>query len=300
MRENEVNEKKVSIILVNYNGFSDTVECIESIKKNTYSNYELIVVDNGSTEKPTTSDLNAIKETSIFIPLEKNIGFSGGNNVGIRYAIEHGSDYVLLLNNDTVVERHFLTQMVNAAQKKNDLGVIGGKIKYYSNPDKIWFGGGGFDESNGYVWHKRYNQTDDQGGNDIIEQSFLTGCLMLIPIPIINTVGLLDEKFFLYCEDTEFSCRVRKHGFKLWLCEDAVIYHKVSASSGANSYITTYYSVRNTLYVGRMYCNNMRALYQKYFVLWIKKVLKRQLKIRPIIRGIIDYKMGKKGQIEYK
>lgn len=288
---------KVSIILVNYNGFNDTVECVESLLKLKYKQFDMIVVDNGSTISPTEGQMDFLKTNCVYIENRNNTGFSGGNNVGIQYAVDQGAEYVLLLNNDTVVEPDFLDILVCAALTREKVGIVGGKIKYYSEPDKIWYGGGGYNRENGYVWHERYNQTDTGNTGEVKEETFVTGCLMLIPVSVLDKVGLLDESFFLYAEDTEFCCRVLSKGYKIWFCEDAVIYHKVSASTGADSFASTYYSTRNILMVAKKYCKNIRLCYKKYGILWMKKIIKGQLKIAPVFKGWRDYKKGITGPL---
>ena len=289
---------KVVIILVNYNGFTDTVDCLKSLKLVNYPNNEIIVVDNGSTVVPDPEDIRYIRENALLLESNSNLGFSGGNNIGIKEALNLAADYILLLNNDTVVEPDFLIELVKVAEKKKNVGIVGGKIKYYSAPDIIWFGGGSYDDNSGYVWHERYNQQDEGNTGDVIEQSFITGCLMLIPVGVIRKVGTLSEEFFLYAEDTEFSCRVRHAGYKLWFCENVVIYHKVSASTGAGSYQSTYYSVRNTLFVAKRYCHSMMQCYRTYGFLWAKKIIKGKMKLKPTIRGVFDYWRGLTGPLQ--
>lgn len=281
---------KVSIILVNFNGYEDTVECVKSLQNIKYDDYEIIVVDNGSTKKTSQDNVDFLVQNTTYIQSKENLGFSGGNNIGIKHAIENGTDYTLLLNNDTTVDIDFLSVLVDAAMKEERVGIVGGKIKYYSNPKMIWFGGGGYNDENGYVWHERYNQLDEGNTGEVTEQQFITGCLMLIPVDVIRDVGMLDEKFFLYAEDTEYSCRVRRAGYKLFFCENAIIYHKVSASTGPGSFTSTYYSVRNTLYVAEEYCRSMRKCYRYYGLLWLKKILRKNIKLMPVLRGYIDYK----------
>ena len=142
-------EPKVSVVLVNYNGYKDTVDCLKSLSRVDYDNFDVIVVDNASTELPTKDEMAYIKSQALFLPVQHNLGFSGGNNIGIEQAIKNGAAYVLLLNNDTTVEPDFLKNMVEAAKNGRDVGIVTGKIRFFSRPDYIWFGGGYFDNRDG-------------------------------------------------------------------------------------------------------------------------------------------------------
>lgn len=288
----------VFIILVNFNGYEDTIKCIESLKNISYVNYDIVVVDNGSTVQPTNQQINYLKNNVILLDMKTNLGFSGGNNIGISYAKMHGAEFVLLLNNDTTVEKNFLSILVQTALSNADVGIVGGKIRYYFEPNKIWFGGGTYDFDNGFVNHQRMNELDENSSTKIREITFMTGCLMLIPITVIDNIGLLDESFFLYAEDTEFSCRVLKKGYKIIYCEDSIIYHKVSSSTKAGSFNSQYYNVRNNLYVAKKYCNNIFKSYRTLGLFWIKLLFKRKMNLLPILRGWLDYSRGITGPIK--
>lgn len=287
-------EPLVYIILVNYNGFSDTLECIESIRNITYKNYKIIVVDNKSTDEPEKEQLLFLRANTIYIQSESNLGFSGGNNIGIRYAKENNADYVLLLNNDTTVESDFLTKLVVAAKEKEDKGVFGCKIKYYWNKEQIWFDGGTFDFKTANTSH--YHTRVSNGA--IEEVTFLTGCLMLIPMEVLNGVGMLDETYFLYAEDTDYCCRVMEANYKLYYCPEAVIYHKEGASTGKTSELKQYYVERNGLYICKKYSTHpIRACLKRAYFTW-KSVLRGRLKFKPIFSAYVAFIRNKCGKWE--
>ena len=151
----------VYIVLVNYNGIQDTIECIESIKKTTYSNYYIVVVDNASTK----GDINIVKQQwddIIVIKNDENVGFAKANNIGIKYALDHDSDLIVLLNNDTIVNTDFLPKIVDKFDKHN-IEVLTCAIKYYSDKEKYWYAGGEFKWSKGYGVH----YTDERLNNEI-------------------------------------------------------------------------------------------------------------------------------------
>lgn len=287
--------RKVTAILVNYNGYEDTIECVRSLMKATYDNLEIIVVDNGSTKMPTQEQKLYLQEHADYVETHRNLGFSGGNNVGIRRAIEHGADYVLLLNNDTIVTDGFLNPMISAAERTKDVGIVGGKIFFHTKPEVVWYGGGSYDFSNGNAKHWPGGQITDAFTESVQEVSFVTGCLMLIPVSVIERIGFLDETFFLYAEDTEFCCRAIQSGLKLLYCPDAVIYHKVSASTGGTSYATQYYMTRNNLYVAKMYGTNPMKAYCYLCLRSVVRVIKRKQNLYPVLCGWYDFAKNKKG-----
>ena len=282
--------------MVNYNGFNDTVECVESLKKISYSNYEIIVVDNHSTEAPTAWQLEYLQLHTRYIANNINLGFSGGNNVGIQMAKELGAQYVLLINNDTTVKEDFLDVLVEASIKNPNCGIVGGKIKFHKHPDLIWFGGGEFDKKTGEGKHQRWNCVDNENIDEIKKVTFLTGCLMLIPMSVISTVGMLEEKYFLYSEDTEYCCRVMASQYQLLYCDNAVIFHKVSASTGEKSDISQYYMIRNKLYIVKEYCEKTYLCYARIFWKLAKDIVRGRMDLMPNLRGVYDFMRGKTGQ----
>lgn len=285
-------EPLIHIILVNYNGFSDTIECIESLKKITYTNYKIIVVDNNSTVDPTDYQLSYLQENTVFIRSDENLGFSRGNNIGINYAKENKANYILLLNNDTTVEPDFLTKLVTAADEKKDNGIFGCKIMYYWDREKVWFGGGTFNFKTGNTSH--YHKAEKK--DSIEEVTFLTGCLMLIPIKILDSVGFLDESYFLYAEDTDYCCRVMSEGYHLYYCPNAVIYHKEGASAGTTSNIKQYYIERNGLFICKKYsAYPVSACMKRAYVTW-KSVFRGRLNFQPIWCAYLDFIRNRHGK----
>lgn len=230
---------RVSIIILNWNGLKDTIECLDSLKEITYPNYEVIVVDNASIQNEAVLLQKKYGGYIRTVRTKKNLGFAGGNNVGIRQVLrEENSKYVLLLNNDTVVKPNFLDELVKVGEQSGKIGMIGGKIYYYQR-DKIWYGGG---RINVIALRAPHNTKEF---SDIRNTSFVTGCLMLIKIKVFKKIGLLSEDYFLTVEDWDFSYRVRRK-FSMKVTPYAVIYHKVSTSTGGEkSSFNTYYCHRN-------------------------------------------------------
>lgn len=291
--------KRVSIILVNYNGYEDTVECVESLLQIDYSNYEIIIVDNGSRddyrrmyEKYHSSTVVAVLDSG------ENLGFSGGNNVGIRYALAQGCDYILLLNNDTLVEKDFLSSMVFASQEKNDEYAITNKIMYAFEKDKIWCAGGNIDYKTSRTSAFGINEIEKEEYNRIREISFASGCCILIPMKVLDYVGLMKEDYFLYCEDTDYCLRIKKAGFKILYEPKSKIYHKVNASTNKIAGIQTYYLVRNKLYIIKDYIQSRYKLRAYLYVAaeTMKRILTREYSFLSAISGAKDFMLGIKGK----
>lgn len=289
-------QKKVGIILVNYNGFMDTIDCVNSLDKITYSNYEIIVVDNASTATATVEQLDVLRAKCIYIEGKENLGFSGGNNIGIKKAIDDQCDYVLLLNNDTTVEPDFLDILVAEADAHPEAGIVCGKIRFYYEPDKIWFAGGEFDFKKCAASHTLWNEVDTDFSATSREITFATGCLMLMPSSLIQNLGFMNEEFFLYCEDTDLCCKVLKEGYTIRYCNSAVIYHKVNASTGTGSPLSQYYICRNGLIIIGRYSSN--KLYSRMYYLYrnIKDICTGKKKIGIVFRAYKDYFKGNLGK----
>lgn len=285
----------VYIILLNYNGYKDTIECINSLEKISYKNYKIVIVDNASTDGSEDILKNEFPH-HIFIQTGSNLGFAGGNNVGIKYALENGADYILLLNNDTVVEPNFLEPLVEYADKDNKVGIVGGKINYYHNRNKIWSAGGKVNLFTGSTYHFGLNKNNSDYINKFNKVKFLTGCVQLIKKDLINDIGFLDEDYFLYYEDTDYCTRAVKNGWKLVYIPNSIIYHKVSSSTKKSSPIQLYYLTRNRMLFISKNSNNKLAkiIFNCYWIIvsilrYIRKFFLKDKNRVYIYLGIKDY-----------
>jgi len=293
---------RVFIIILNWNNWLDTFECLESLKNNDYLNYEVVIVDNGSDEKPQSPNPD-IK----IIYNKENLGFSEGNNVGIKYALEHGADYVLLLNNDTVVSNDFLSKLVKAAESNEEIGMVGSKIYFYDQKDRIWFAGGKVNWLYNKGEMRGYNEID-QGQYDlpeIQESNYLTGCCLLVKKNVIEKIGLLSEEYFLYYEDTDWSFSAQKAGFKTVFVPGSKIWHKGSQSSIAKSESYIYYHIRNGLIFAKKYAPWYINPIIHLDIIWriIKQFIKlfipsKRIWVKPTLLGIKDFYLNKKGKYE--
>lgn len=276
-------EAKVFIILVNYNGADDTIECIDSIRKISYTNYEIIVVDNCSTDN-SVSVLEKYSQEANFILLKSDVnnGFSAGNNIGIKEALNKSCDFILLLNNDTLVTSDFLEKLISGFNRSDRCGVTISKIYYAKEPELLWYDGGSLSLSTAITKHWHYHQDDSHEFKQPQQVSFATGCCMCLSRKAIEDVGLLDEDYFLYEEDADYCCRILTAGYEIYYIPDSVIYHKISSSTGESSPLSQYYTVRNKYLLIR---KNYRGIHKlvSYLVctcIFVKRMLTGSVKIK--------------------
>ncbi|HRY52779.1 MAG TPA: glycosyltransferase family 2 protein [Candidatus Portnoybacteria bacterium] len=295
-------DKKVFIIIINFNGWPDTKECLDSLARVDYDNFEVILIDNASKEKPQTAGFSSQKFKVRTILNQENLGFAGANNQGIKLALENKADYVLLLNNDTTVEPDFLTKLVAEAEDDETAGIVGPLICFYDEKDKIWSAGGRI--ANNFTRGEliAYQEAED-GNYQVAEQvDYISGTCLLIKAEIIKKIGLISEDYFLYYEDTDWCLRASRAGFRSLLVPQAKIYHKASRSTVEASYPYIYYHSRNGLMFGERFGNRIIV---PLFSVWIflKQVAKLVFKYRkdwakPVMRGVCDFWRGKKGKLE--
>lgn len=257
----------VSIILVNWNGKNDTLACLGSLHASTHQriNASTIVVDNGSTDDSVIAIHRKFPDVEV-IENRTNLGFAGGNNVGIRRAFESRADYVWLLNNDTIVDKNALVMLVDA-MKGDRVGVTGSKIYFaprreyhkerYIKEDRghvLWYAGGVIDWKNMYAAHRGVDEVD-RGQYDRTEETpFVTGCSMMVKKEAVNAVGMLDEKLFMYFEDVDLCLRAKYRGWRCVYVPGSIVWHVNAGSSGRpGSRLHEYYQTRNRLIMGMRY-----------------------------------------------
>ena len=286
----------VAIILVNYNGLGDTLGCVESLRQIDYDNYKVFIVDNASTEAPGLRDKEELLRDACIIFSDINLGFSGGNNLAIHRAMDENFDYILLLNNDTIVTPCFLCEMLATAQSERNIGVVSGRIYYYYQRDHIWAAGGEYSNTTGLTI--QYSGPDSPDFDKKRTVTFTSGCLMLISRKIIEKVGLLDETYFLYSEDTDYCQRIIAAGYKIVYCPTAKIYHKVSASTGHHGFLQQRYMMRNNLYIIQRYGINKPKAYFLISLQMAKHIIRKRRNLLPTIKGYIDFGLGRQGKIQ--
>lgn len=303
--------KSVFVSILNFNGNSNTLECIESLRKINISDFKLtvLVIDNKSLEKFKLQNESPGKIEIKVINNEENLGFSGGHNVGIKYALENGADYVLILNNDTYVDSNFLTELIKVAEKDGSIGILAPKIYFapgfeyhknrYSTEEKgkvLWYAGGEMDWNNVIGHHRGVDEVEKGQFNKTEETELATGCCMLIKKEVFEKIGNLDEKYFLYYEDADLTMRAKKNGFKIVYVPKSLVWHKNAGSAGGSgSVLQDYYMTRNRLMFGFRYApiRSKLALFRESLFLLIKG---RQWQKQ----GVIDYYLGRLNKGSYK
>lgn len=292
-------EKKVGIILVNYNGAKDTVECLKSLKNIHYSNKYIYIVDNNSNEEDVEYLENSINYSGVkIIKLKENLGFSGGNNLGIREAMADGCEVIGLLNNDTIVESDFLNRLVSKLFLDRKTGAVVPQIRDYYQRDKVSYGGGEINYLKGSVFIEGINRYDDSINNTERFITFGHGCCLFMKVEVVSKVGLLPEEYFLYFEDADYSIRITKIGYKILYCPESIIYHKESASTKKGSDNFQYYFTRNRFYFIKKNFKFLSKItaYPISILYLIKKLLLKEFELKNIKAGLIDYSRGKTGK----
>jgi GT2 family glycosyltransferase len=291
-----ISEASVAIILVNWNGLEFTSACLDSLRKVDYPDFKIILVDNGSENQEGGRLKKAFPEIQL-IQNTQNLGFAGGNNSGIRYAMDQGFSHVLLLNNDTQVASDFLGEMMLKLYRNPQLGIVQPLIVFLHDPKIIWSAGGKL-----VHWLGR---AITLGDHDALadyrvtkkELDWATGCCLLVTREAIVKSGILNESFFTYFEDVEWSLRIKSAGFGIGLAEKALVYHEAGASSkkkheeGTLSPRVFYYHVRNQFFLLRQMQIPFGFPYHiSRFLIWTGYFLVRGRfkKLKAVLKGIRD------------
>lgn len=294
--------KSTSIIILQYNNSQDTIECLESVKELNYPAFEVIVVDNNS-EPGHFNNIRLFIESQpktlrvTLCALRLNLGYAGGNNVGIRRALENGADYMLILNPDTTVEPGLLTKLVGAGEKDEKVGLAAPAIDEGSH---ITYGGR-------VDWLKpelTHLVTYDVASE--VASEYLPGACLLIKRSVIEKIGLLDESYFLYFEDADYCVRARQAGFALKLVPEVLVRHQVStAAKQLGASLLLRYHFRNALYFN---WRHAPAGYKILLPFWSFFIMMKQLvkiaflpnkrKIsKAILAGVLDFHLDNFGKI---
>lgn len=258
--------KLVSIITVNYNHSSVTDAMLDSIYNvNTYSNFEIIVVDNGSKINPIPGWQKKYPNVK-YIRSEINLGFAGGNNLGIK---EAKGDYYFLANNDTEFTDSLMQKLVDILDSHPKVGIVSPKIKYFDQPEMLQYVG--FTPMNYYTARNscigQFETDNGQYDNLIGETGFAHGAAMMVRKEATEKAGLMAENYFLYYEEMDWCDRIKQAGYKIWVDTSALIYHKESVSVGGKSALKEYFMNRNRILFIRRNCSfGVRTIFWFYFI----------------------------------
>lgn len=303
--------KNIFIVIVNFNTREITLNCLKSLHKLKAIDFNIstVVVDNGSSEEFNIKEKDFEDLNLKFIRSKENLGFTGGNNLGIKFALDSNANYVMLLNNDTFVNEELILKLFNSAEENLTAGIVVPKIyfargyEYHKDRYKkeelgkvIWYAGGETDWKNVISYHRGVDEVDKGQFDNRKETNFATGCCMFIARKVLEKIGMLDDKYFLYYEDGDFCQRVKKAGFKIIYEPKAFLWHENSGSTGGSgSHLQDYYISRNRMLFGIRYAPFRSKL----------ALIKESLRILGSGRkwqkkGIMDFYLNKFGKGSYK
>lgn len=310
--------EKIGIVLLNYNSTQETIECLKSLDTMHTDKYAVViaVVDNNSSPEEVEKLNDFFREYIFknpniqinFVENAKNFGFSGGCNIGIRYVLDENCDYVLILNNDTIVDKNFLIELIEALKENPKYAIAVPKIYfapgYEFHKDRykkdelgkvFWYTGGIMDWKN-MIGHHRGVDEVDHGQYDVREKvEYATGACLLVRSDVLKKVGLFDEKYFLYYEDSDLSMRVKRKGFSILYVPTAVVWHKNAGSTGGSgSKLQDYFISRNRVLFGMKFAPLRAKL----------ALIKESLRLLKTGRewqkkGIADFYLGRFGKGRY-
>lgn len=220
---------QIYILILNWNGKEDTIECLESVQKIDYPNYKILLLDNGSIDDSVAIIRERFFQV-IIIENGANLGFAAGNNTGIEYAISQGADYIFLLNNDTIVDSEILWAFIHANEKCPDVGIFGSKIYYYKEPKKIWFAGVQWIPSQARFIHTECGNIDNEDSREIQFAEYICGCALMVKAEVVKKIGMLEPNYFLIWEEVDWCYRARRAGYKCLIVPDSKVWHKISSS----------------------------------------------------------------------
>jgi GT2 family glycosyltransferase len=269
-------QPSVDIVVLNWNGKRDTVECLSSLEASTYPNTRVIVVDNGSTDDSVAAVRSKFPGAAI-VETGSNLRFAGGNNAGVRRALADGTEYIMLLNNDTVVDPECVTAMIRRLQSDPSIGVVGPKILYHGRPDTIWYAGGAISFWTGTLRHVGIRAKDDGSYDTPGQTEYATGCCLCAPRAVWERVGLLDESFAMYAEDADWCTRARRAGYGVGYEPSARVFHKISVSAGGH---TSWFKMRNKFLGNLRFFFRHAAWYQWFVFPWLNILVNGMAAVR--------------------
>ncbi len=222
----------VGIVVLTWNGKALTLSCLESVVRLSYANLAVIVVDNHSSDGTAEAIRTRYGDRLEIIVNEANLGFSRGNNIGIERALARGVEYVLLLNNDTVVDSALIASLLSVFRDHPRTGVVGPKIYYENPPDQIWYAGGRVSLARGITRHVGIRQKDVGQFDSVREVDYVTGCALMARREVFEKIGYLDPAYRAYFEDVDFCVRAKRAAYEIRYAPRGMVWHKISASTG--------------------------------------------------------------------
>ena len=292
----------VYAMTLNWNRCQDTMTCLDSMSQLQYPNLRLLLIDNGSTDETVETVAKSFPKVKIIVN-KTNLGFAAGCNTGLRYALAQNADYILLLNNDIELDSMALRHMLD--QTNHNIGMVAPKIYYHADPTRIWSVGGQRHPLTIEKTNDARGQLDTGQWNTTVERDYFVGCVLLFSRRFLTEVGLFDERFFMYYEDSDLSIRARKAGFKLILAPQAHIWHKVALSSGgSDSPNERYWMARSSILFFHKHTNYWRKLIVVPYrtgsgiktilrLLWHRRYASTKAYLRGLYDGLSDVKQAR-------
>ena len=257
---------KVFVIVLNWNLKDETITCVESILASTYTPQRVIVVDNGSSDGSALAIAERFGKAIDLIVNETNLGFAAGVNVGIRHALAHNADFVLILNNDTVIAPDMIERLIEAAVLGPDIGILGPVIFYYDQPNRVWRLG-----DRDLRWLPiplMVSAKELQTEKEILFVDYVTGCGMMVRREVFYKIGLFDPDYFMYYEDADFCRRAIKAGFSIVCVPSARMWHKVSGSTRGDVSYQRYLKTRSRVLFYRRHYSLLALIYLSLSITW--------------------------------
>lgn len=240
---------KVVVVILNYKVVDLTVKCIQSVLKSNHKSLAVVVIDNNS-EDDVEGKVKKFKDL-IFIQSGDNLGYAGGNNIGIRKALEMGADFVFVLNPDTTILKDTIGNLIQGLERYS-AEVANPKI-YFANSKILWFAGKIFDRANVLGLHRGVDQKDQGQYDKPSEMVDVTGAALMIKREVFERIGFFDERYFLYYEESDFGHRVHQAGFKIMYLPQAIVYHANAKSTGLGTPLQDYFITRNRMLYARKF-----------------------------------------------
>lgn len=300
--------EKVAIVILHFINQKLTSNCLESVKKLQTSHLKLQTIVVNNNPKENLEDLKTKFSEFIFLDTGVNLGFAEGNNFGIRKALDDGADYVLVINNDTVLDKNLVVQLFKVASLNIQSGIVAPKIYFapgyeyhkarYEERERgkvFWYAGGIIDWNNVLMSHRGVDEVDKGQYDENVETDFTSGCAMFVGREIFKKIGLFDKRYFLYLEDVDFCQRAKKAGFKVFYTPKAKLWHANAGSSAVGGPLQDYYLTRNRMLFGMRY-----APWRTKFALFKESIRLLLTGRRWQQRGIRDFYLRKFGKGSYE
>ncbi|HEX7574214.1 MAG TPA: glycosyltransferase family 2 protein [Bacteroidota bacterium] len=269
------------IIVLNWNGRHDTLECLASLSDVTDPSMSVLVVDNGSQDGSQEAIRRYHPEVTL-LETGSNLRYAGGNNAGIRFALEKGAEQIMLLNNDTTVDPAFLGAMTRTLQSSPGTGIVAPKILYAADPGRLWYAGGEISFWTGTMRHRGIREPDDGRFDIPHETGYASGCCLLAKRSTVERIGLLDEAYFMYSEDADWCMRARRAGFRVMYEPRARVWHKVSVSAGGH---LSSFKLRNKFVSNLRFFSRYASWYHWFFFPWMNVVVNGYAAGRYLLAG---------------